>query len=147
MLGVLSFTYSSMLQSVEHEALSTAIPKVQQLLKPLMSSGVFKFFNFHLVLSASILTKIIFYVVISNIGKFLVRAIMNDSNLHGFELRILNLEARMSNFMQASSDELAEIKSGIRIEFQALLDENECLSSRVDPFSASGDSLADWICR
>ncbi len=72
---------------------------------------------------------------------------MNDSNLQGFELRILNLEARMQNFMQACSDELAEIKSEIRIEVQALLDENECLSSRVDPFSTNGDSLADWIGR
>ncbi len=71
MLGVLSFTYSSMLQSVEHEALSTAIPKVQQLLKPLMPSGVFKSPKFWLVLRASILTKTIFYGVMDTSGNFL----------------------------------------------------------------------------
>jgi uncharacterized membrane protein (DUF106 family) len=143
MLGVLSFTYSSMLQSVEHEALSTAISKVQQFLKPLMSSGVFIFFKFCLVLSASILTNCLIGVLIKSIEQFLACTVVDDSSLLKLCSQVRNLDAEM----RSMQERLEEVKYEIDINPSALLDERECLLSRVDPFSGSGDSLADWISR
>jgi hypothetical protein len=140
MLGVLSFTYSSMLQSVEHEALSTAIPKVQQLLQSLMSSGVFKFY---LVLRASILTKYSIDVLIRNVEQFVVFTVMDDSSLRKLCSQVGNIETEIRSILEKQ----AEIKYQIDITIQALLSERECLLSRVDPFSANGDSIADWIGR
>jgi peptidoglycan hydrolase CwlO-like protein len=140
MLGVLSFTYSSMLQSVEHEALSTAIPKVQQLLQSPMSSGVF---TSCLVLSASILTKYSIDVLIRNVEQFVVFAVMDDSSLQELCFQVQNIEAEM----RSMQEKLEEVKYHIDINLPALLDERECLLSRVDPFSANGDSIADWIGR
>jgi peptidoglycan hydrolase CwlO-like protein len=140
MLGMLSFTYSSMLQSVEHEALSTAIPKVQQLLQSPMSSGVF---TSCLVLSASILTKYSIDVLIRNVEQFVVFAVMDDSSLQELCFQVQNIEAEM----RSMQEKLEEVKYHIDINLPALLDERECLLSRVDPFSANGDSIADWIGR
>jgi hypothetical protein len=138
MLGVLSFAYRSMSEGVEHEALSTAIPKVQQLLKSLMPKGVLKI---SLVLSASILTKYSIGVLIKSIEQFLACTVMDDSSLLKLCSQVRNIEAEMRSIQER----LEEVKYEIDLKLHALLSERECLLSRVDPFSASGDSLADWI--
>jgi hypothetical protein len=143
MLGVLSFTYSSMLQGVEHEALSTAIPKVQQFLKSLMSSGVFKFFKSRLVLSASILTSHLICVLMRSVEQFLACTVIDGPSLQKLCFQVQSIEAEIHSIVE----KLEEVKSEIDTQLPALLSERECLLSRVDPFSASGDSLADWIDR
>jgi hypothetical protein len=68
---------------------------------------------------------------------------MDDSSLLKLRSQVRNLEAEM----RSSQERLEEIKYEIDLKLQALLDECECLLSRVDPFSASGDSLVDWMGR
>ena len=44
-----------------------------------------------------------------------------------------------------STKKAEKLESEVMIRVQSLLDERECLLSRVDPYSDSGNSIADWI--
>ncbi len=68
---------------------------------------------------------------------------MDNADLRQLHLQALEFKAQIQSLQEKSET----FQSEIRIRLQSLLDENECLSSRVDPFSTSGDSLADWIGR
>ncbi len=139
MLGMLSFTYSSMLQSVEHQALSTVLLNFERFLQPLIVAR-----RFPTVLSACILA--IFLIWCSNDKErqmIWCRYLMDNADLQQLHLQALEFKAEIQSLKEKSET----FESEIRIRLQSLLDDNECLSSRVDPFSASGDSLADWIGR
>jgi hypothetical protein len=68
---------------------------------------------------------------------------MDNADLQQLHLQALEFKAEIQSLKEKSET----FESEIRIRLQSLLDDNECLSNRADPFSASGDSLADWIGR
>jgi hypothetical protein len=137
MLRVLSWAYSSMPQGVEHYNIN-AISHFNR--NAVTTDAKRRSFSFYVV---HILTIFLSRVLIKSIERFLTCTVMDDSSLLKLCSQVRNIEAEMRSIQE----KLEEVKYEVDIKLQALLCERECLLSRVDPFSASGDSLADWIGR
>lgn len=75
-----------------------------------------------------------------NIQLFSVYGSMNTIVIRNLLLRLQTITREVSTIR----DELRQMDSEFRITLEALLDQHDCLTSRADPYSDSGDSLADW---
>ena len=137
MMGVLILSYSLMPQGFEHEALSTALPNFEQFLQPLMPQGVSQ----SLVLSASMLAMFWNWCFNEKYQLFWCGYLMDEICLRQLHIQVAEFKAEI----QSLQEKAEQLESDIRIRVQSLLDERECLLSRVDPYSDSGNSLADWI--
>jgi hypothetical protein len=137
MSRVLSWAYSLMSQGVEHYNIN-AIGYFNR--SAVTTDAIRRFFSFYIVHT---LTNLLSRVLIKSIEQFLACAVMDDSSLLKLCSQVRNIEAEMRSIQK----QLEEVKYEIDLKLQALLIERECLLSRVDPFSASGDSLADWMGR
>lgn len=137
MLGVLSWAYSLMPQGVEHYNIN-AISHFNR--NAVTTDAKRRFLSFYVIHT---LTIFLSRVLMKSIEQFLACTVMDDSSLLKLCSQVRNIEAEMRSIQER----LEEVKYEVDIKLQALLYERECLLSRVDPFSASGDSLADWIGR
>jgi hypothetical protein len=135
MLGVLSWAYSSMPQGVEHYNIN-AISHFKR--SAVTTDAIRRFSSFYVVHT---LTNFLSRVLIKSIEQFLACTVMDDSSLLKLCSQVRNIEAEMCSIQER----IEEVKYEVDIKLHALLDERECLLSRVDPFSTSGDSLIDWI--
>ncbi|MCY7367021.1 MAG: hypothetical protein LH474_02590 [Chamaesiphon sp.] len=104
------------------------------------TDAIRRFLSFYIVHT---LTIFLSRVLIKSIEYFLACTVMDDSSLLKLCSQVRNIEAEMRSIQE----KLEEVKYEIDLKLQALLEERKCLLSRVDPFSASRDSLADWIGR
>jgi hypothetical protein len=137
MIGVLILSYSSMPKGFEHQALSTVLLNFEQFLRPLMPYGV----------SQSLKPTVLFSGLASSFiscfnekyDKFWHGNLMDVDNV--YLLRLQEIAEEVCTIQSR----VKELEAEIRIEVRDLLDERECLLSRVDPYSDSGNSLADWI--
>jgi hypothetical protein len=137
MSRVLSWAYSSMPQGVEHYNINATSHSNRN---AVTTDAIRRFFSFYVVHS---LTIFLSRVLIKSIEQFLACTVMDDSSLLKLCSQVRNIEAEMRSIQER----LEKVKYEIDTQLPALLNERECLLSRVDPFSASGDSLADWIDR
>lgn len=137
MMRVLTLIYSLMPQGFEHEALSTALLNFEQFLQPLMPQGVSQF----LVLSASILAIFWNWCFNKKHQPFWLEYLMDEAYQRQLHLQILDLKAEMRSLQE----KLENLEFELMIRVQSLLENNQCLLSLEDPYSDSGNSLADWI--
>jgi hypothetical protein len=137
MSRVLSWAYSSMPQGVEHYNIN-AISHFNR--NAVTTDAKRRSFSFYIVHTLTILLS---RVLIKSIEQFLACTLMDDASLRKLCFQVQNIEAEIRSIVE----KLEEVKYEIGTQLPALLNERECLLSRVDPFSASGDSLADWIGR
>lgn len=137
MLRVLSWAYSSMPQGVEHYNIN-AISHFNR--NAVTTDAIRRSLSLYIVHALTIFLP---RVLMRNIEKFLACVVMDHSSLLKLCSQVRDIEAEMHSIQE----KLEDVKYEVDIQLQALLSERECLLSRVDPFSTSGDSLADWIGR